>query len=221
MSCARETGRAARNALTFYSPKAPVTDVCDSDVASLCLGTQGLQSMSLGQVCTSVSPCCRSVRQIWPSGGRSASTGPAARLPVGFLAAAGRWGDSVAVLQQLCVMIGGCCLSEWAGWGHEHDAACLQVRACLAQQVAPKAPAPEVSQSLATEETKVRPASAHTPGESHRWCGGECLPGSSRLLRICLTKILKGDISRSRQRMLCLDHVSRCCICLLATGWCP
>lgn len=52
MSCARETGRAARNALTFYSPKAPVTDVCDSDVASLCLGTQGLQSMSLGQVCT-------------------------------------------------------------------------------------------------------------------------------------------------------------------------
>jgi len=49
-SCARETGRAARNALTFYSPKAPVTDICDSDVASLCLGTQGLQSMRIGQV---------------------------------------------------------------------------------------------------------------------------------------------------------------------------
>ena len=50
-SCARETGRAARNALTFYQPKAPVTDVCDSDVASLCLSSQGLKSMSVGQVC--------------------------------------------------------------------------------------------------------------------------------------------------------------------------
>lgn len=50
-SCARETGRAARNALTFYQPKAPVTDVCDSDVASLCLGSQGLQSMGIGEVC--------------------------------------------------------------------------------------------------------------------------------------------------------------------------
>ena len=50
-TCARETGRAARNALTFYQPKAPVTDVCDSDVASLCLSTQGLKSMSVGQVC--------------------------------------------------------------------------------------------------------------------------------------------------------------------------
>ncbi|CAK0736969.1 hypothetical protein CVIRNUC_000833 [Coccomyxa viridis] len=49
-SCARETGRAARNALTFYQPKAPVTDVCDSDVASLCLSSQGLKSMSVGQV---------------------------------------------------------------------------------------------------------------------------------------------------------------------------
>ena len=49
-SCARETGRAARNALTFYQPKALVTDVCDSDVASLCLGSQGLQSMGIGEV---------------------------------------------------------------------------------------------------------------------------------------------------------------------------
>ncbi|CAL5218414.1 g90 [Coccomyxa viridis] len=80
-SCAREAGRAARNALTFYSPKAPVTDVCDSDVASLCLGSQGLQTMSIGQV-----------------------------------------------------------------------------RACLAQQVAPAAAPPEVAQSLATEETKAAAA---------------------------------------------------------------
>ncbi len=34
--------------------------------------------------------------------------------------------------------------------------ACMQVRACLAQQVAPAAAPPEVAQSLATEETKVR-----------------------------------------------------------------
>ncbi len=60
-SCARETGRAARNALTFYSPKAPVTDVCDSDVASLCLGSQGLQTMSLGQVCA-FEPLCSGVK---------------------------------------------------------------------------------------------------------------------------------------------------------------
>ena len=56
-SCARETGRAARNALTFYQPKAPVTDVCDSDVASLCLGSQGLQSMRIGEVCVLPSMC--------------------------------------------------------------------------------------------------------------------------------------------------------------------
>ena len=49
-ACARETGRAARNALSFYRAKAPVTDVCDSDVASLCLGSQGLQSMGIGEV---------------------------------------------------------------------------------------------------------------------------------------------------------------------------
>ena len=57
-SCAREAGRAARNALTFYSPKAPVTDVCDSDVASLCLGSQGLQTMSIGQVRNPEPLCC-------------------------------------------------------------------------------------------------------------------------------------------------------------------
>ena len=56
-SCARETGRAARNALTFYQPKAQVTDVCDSDVASLCLGSQGLQSMGIGEVRVLPSMC--------------------------------------------------------------------------------------------------------------------------------------------------------------------
>ena len=36
------------------------------------------------------------------------------------------------------------------------NTAFVQVRACLAQQVAPAAAPPEVAQSLATEETKVR-----------------------------------------------------------------
>lgn len=49
-SCARETGRAARNALQFYAPKAPVTDVCDSDIAALCLGSQGLNAFGIGEV---------------------------------------------------------------------------------------------------------------------------------------------------------------------------
>ena len=47
--CARETGRAARNALQFYQPKAPVTDVCDSDISALCLKSQGLASFDIGQ----------------------------------------------------------------------------------------------------------------------------------------------------------------------------
>lgn len=54
--CARETGRAARNALQFYKPKAPVTDVCDSDIASLCLKSQGLATFGIGQVGTLLNP---------------------------------------------------------------------------------------------------------------------------------------------------------------------
>lgn len=58
-NCARETGRAARYALQFYRPKAPVTDVCDSDIAALCLGSQGLNQFGIGQVCARApSPEC-------------------------------------------------------------------------------------------------------------------------------------------------------------------
>ena len=49
-ACARETARAARNALQFYQPKAPVTDVCDADVSALCLQSQGLEAQGIGKV---------------------------------------------------------------------------------------------------------------------------------------------------------------------------
>ena len=58
-NCARETGRAVRNALQFYQPKAPVTDVCDSDIAALCLGSQGLNQFGIGQVCLLAPPARR------------------------------------------------------------------------------------------------------------------------------------------------------------------
>lgn len=70
-SCARETARAARNALQFYQPKAPVTDVCDSDIASLCLGSQGLNSFGVGQVSTTIRCVCK-LRFPWSGAVRGA-----------------------------------------------------------------------------------------------------------------------------------------------------
>ncbi len=68
-SCARETGRAARYALQFYQPKAPITDICDSDIAALCLGSQGLDQFGIGQVrppvIISLSACFCISQLIW------------------------------------------------------------------------------------------------------------------------------------------------------------
>ncbi|KAK9865562.1 hypothetical protein WJX84_005695, partial [Apatococcus fuscideae] len=48
--CGQETGRAVRNAMQFYAPGKPVTDVCDTDVMDKCLQTKGLDTFGIGKV---------------------------------------------------------------------------------------------------------------------------------------------------------------------------
>ncbi|KAK9867536.1 hypothetical protein WJX84_008718 [Apatococcus fuscideae] len=49
-ACSQETGRAVRNALQFYAPRMPVTDICDSDVMDKCLQNKGLDTYGIGQI---------------------------------------------------------------------------------------------------------------------------------------------------------------------------
>ena len=48
-NCARETSRAVRNALSFFAPGAPITRVCDDDVAKHCASTKPIETRRIGE----------------------------------------------------------------------------------------------------------------------------------------------------------------------------
>lgn len=47
--CARETSRAVRNALSFFAPGAPITRVCDDDVAAHCASAKPIETRRIGE----------------------------------------------------------------------------------------------------------------------------------------------------------------------------
>ena len=49
-NCARETSRAVRNALSFFAPGAPITRVCDDDVAAHCASAKPIETRRIGEV---------------------------------------------------------------------------------------------------------------------------------------------------------------------------
>ena len=48
-NCARETSRAVRNALSFFAPGAPITRVCDEDVAAHCASAKPIETRRIGE----------------------------------------------------------------------------------------------------------------------------------------------------------------------------
>ena len=48
-NCARETSRAVRNALSFFSPQAPITAVCDIDVDKHCPSAKPSAERRIGE----------------------------------------------------------------------------------------------------------------------------------------------------------------------------
>ena len=59
-NCARETSRAVRNALSFFAPGAPITRVCDDDVAAHCASAKPIETRRIGEA--------RPSRSAWPPG---------------------------------------------------------------------------------------------------------------------------------------------------------
>lgn len=63
-NCARETSRAVRNALSFFAPGAPITRVCDNDVAAHCASAKPIETRRIGEARPRAAPALQGLLHV-------------------------------------------------------------------------------------------------------------------------------------------------------------